>query len=102
MNSRLFVIRGQPADTLPKLFKEWGTTFLSFEEDPEPFGRVRDQNIAAICKELGIIVVQKVSHTLYYLQNIIDRNGGKAPLTYHQFQVDPLYLLLNEKFAETK
>lgn len=85
LNSRLFVIRGQPADALPKLFKEWGTTALTFEEDPEPFGRVRDHNITELCKELGINVVQKVSHTLYQLQQIIDRNGGRAPLTYHQF-----------------
>lgn len=67
LNSRLFVIRGQPADALPKLFKEWGTTNLTFEEDPEPFGRVRDHNISALCKELGISVVQRVSHTLYKL-----------------------------------
>ncbi|XP_018561357.1 cryptochrome-1-like [Anoplophora glabripennis] len=85
LNSRLFVIRGQPADALPKLFKEWGTTALTFEEDPEPFGRVRDDNITALCKELGISVIQKVSHTLYHLQHIIDRNAGQAPLTYHQF-----------------
>lgn len=56
LNSRLFVIRGQPADALPKLFKEWGTTFLTFEEDPEPFGRVRDHNIQTLCEELGITV----------------------------------------------
>ncbi|XP_006566015.1 cryptochrome-1 isoform X4 [Apis cerana] len=86
LNSRLFVIRGQPADALPKLFKEWGTTNLTFEEDPEPFGRVRDHNISALCKELGISVVQKVSHTLYKLDEIIERNGDKPPLTYHQFQ----------------
>lgn len=67
LNSRLFVIRGQPADVLPKLFKEWGTTNLTFEEDPEPFGRARDFNISTLCTELGISVVQKVSHTLYKL-----------------------------------
>lgn len=87
LNSRLFVIRGQPADALPKLFKEWGTTSLSFEEDPEPFGRVRDHNITTMCHEMGIKVTARVSHTLYHLQTIIDKNGGKAPLTYHQFQV---------------
>ncbi|XP_043667140.1 cryptochrome-1-like isoform X1 [Vespula pensylvanica] len=86
LNSRLFVIRGQPADTLPKLFKEWGTTNLTFEEDPEPFGRVRDHKISTLCKELGISVVQRVSHTLYKLDEIIEINGGKPPLTYHQFQ----------------
>ncbi|XP_065164242.1 cryptochrome-1 [Atheta coriaria] len=85
LNSRLFVVRGQPADALPKLFKEWGTTALTFEEDPEPFGRVRDHNITTLCNELGITVIQRVSHTLYHLQHIIDRNSGRAPLTYHQF-----------------
>ncbi|XP_046598257.1 cryptochrome-1 isoform X2 [Neodiprion lecontei] len=86
LNSRLFVIRGQPADVLPKLFKEWGTTDLTFEEDPEPFGRVLNQNITTLCEEMGISVVQRVSHTLYKLDSIIEKNGGKAPLTYHQFQ----------------
>ncbi|QQP54368.1 Uncharacterized protein FKW44_007181, partial [Caligus rogercresseyi] len=39
-NSRLFVIRGQPADVLPSLFKEWKTNYFSFEVDPEPFGKI--------------------------------------------------------------
>lgn len=86
LNSRLFVIRGQPADALPKLFKEWGTTCLTFEEDPEPFGKVRDHNISEMCKELGIEVISAVSHTLYKLEKIIEKNGGRAPLTYNQFQ----------------
>ncbi|XP_055693003.1 cryptochrome-1-like isoform X2 [Lutzomyia longipalpis] len=86
LNSRLFVIRGQPADALPKLFKDWGTTCLTFEEDPEPFGRVRDKNISEMCKELSIEVIHKVSHTLYKLDNIIEKNCSRAPLTYHQFQ----------------
>nr|ABO38435.1 cryptochrome 2 [Antheraea pernyi] len=86
LNSRLFVVRGQPADALPKLFREWGTTALTFEEDPEPYGRVRDHNITTKCREVGINVISRVSHTLYKLDKIIERNGGKAPLTYHQFQ----------------
>ncbi|XP_045529788.1 cryptochrome-1-like [Pieris brassicae] len=86
LNSRLFVVRGQPADALPKLFQEWGTTSLTFEEDPEPYGRVRDHNITTKCREVGINVLSRASHTLYKLDNIIERNGGKAPLTYHQFQ----------------
>ncbi|CAO1411081.1 unnamed protein product [Diamesa serratosioi] len=86
LNSRLFVIRGQPAEKLPKLFKEWQTTCLTFEEDPEPFSRVRDHNITSLCKELNISVISCVSHTLYKLEKIIEKNNGKAPLTYHQFQ----------------
>ena len=68
LNSRLFVIRGQPADVLPTLFKDWGTTYFTFEEDPEPFGRVRDQNIVAMCKEMNIAVAHEHSHTLYHLE----------------------------------
>jgi len=86
LNSRLFVIRGQPADVLPSLFKEWGTTYFTFEEDPEPFGRVRDNNIVAMCREMGISVTHEHSHTLYSLDKIIDKNLGKPPLTYKQFQ----------------
>ncbi|KAK0080899.1 hypothetical protein PV326_007934 [Microctonus aethiopoides] len=86
LNSRLFVVRGQPADALPKLFREWGTTNLTFEEDPEPFGRARDQNISTLCKELGMSVVQMASHTLYQLDEILNQNEGNPPLTYHQFQ----------------
>ncbi len=35
------MIRGQPADVLPQLFRDWGTTYFSFEEDPEPYGQVQ-------------------------------------------------------------
>ncbi|XP_015119077.1 cryptochrome-2 isoform X2 [Diachasma alloeum] len=70
LNSRLFVIRGQPTDALPKLFREWGTTHLTFEEDPEPFGRARDYNITTLCKELRISVASIASHTLYKLDNV--------------------------------
>lgn len=45
-----------------------GTTCLTFEEDPEPFGKERDQKIIKICKDLDIEVVQVVSHTLYKLE----------------------------------
>lgn len=86
LNSRLFVIRGQPADALSMLFKKWHTTCLTFEEDPEPFGRMRDLNIMTMCKEFNIEVVQYASHTLYNLEKIIELNQGRAPMTYNKFQ----------------
>ena len=67
LNSRLFVVRGQPADVLPQLFRDWNINYFTFEEDPEPFGQVRDRNIVAMCKELGVSVVKEASHTLYDL-----------------------------------
>lgn len=96
INSRLFVVRGQPTDVLPKLFDEWGlcffvhfssifshhsrhvikacrwyfigTTCLTFEEDPEPFGKARDESIIQLCRESNVEVIQVVSHTLYKLE----------------------------------
>lgn len=50
------------------MLQEWGTTCLTFEEDPEPFGRVRDQNIMTMCRELNVQIVVRPSHTLYDLQ----------------------------------
>ena len=31
-----------------------GNNVLTFEEDPEPFGRVRDQNIITQCKDVSL------------------------------------------------
>ncbi|KAL3253278.1 hypothetical protein MRX96_017548 [Rhipicephalus microplus] len=86
LNSRLFVIRGQPADVFPKIFKEWRVTHLTFEQDPEPYGAIRDQKITALAHEMGVSVVCEPSHTLYPLDRILERHGGKTPLTYRQFQ----------------
>lgn len=68
LNSRLFVIRGQPAEKLPVLIKKWNINLLCFEEDPEPFSKARDNNITEMCKELRVKVITAVSHTLYKLE----------------------------------
>ncbi|XP_048339725.1 cryptochrome-2 [Sphaerodactylus townsendi] len=86
LNSRLFVVRGQPTDVFPRLFKEWGVTRLTFEYDSEPFGKERDAAIAKLAKEAGVEVMTENSHTLYDLDRIIELNGHKPPLTYKRFQ----------------
>ncbi|XP_071493638.1 cryptochrome-1-like [Diadema antillarum] len=86
LNSRLFLVRGQPADVLPRLFKEWKVTLLSFEEDSEPYGRTRDQAISTLAQEAGVKVISKVSHTLYDPQEILALNNNEPPLTYKRFQ----------------
>ncbi|GFT83862.1 cryptochrome-1 [Nephila pilipes] len=86
LNSRLFVIRGQPADVFPRLFKLWKTTHLTFEKDPEPYGRIRDHNTTTMAQENGVTVISRTSHTLYRLEKIVQKNGNKSPLTYKQFQ----------------
>jgi cryptochrome len=65
LNSRLFLVRGQPSDVFPKLFKEWGVTRLSFEEDPEVFGIQRDAKIKTLAATFKVQVITRMSHTLY-------------------------------------
>ncbi|KAF3860806.1 hypothetical protein F7725_001061 [Dissostichus mawsoni] len=79
LNSRLFVIRGQPAN-------EWKISRLTFEYDTEPFGKERDAAIKKLAMEAGVEVIVKTSHTLYDLNKIIELNGGQPPLTYKRFQ----------------
>ncbi|CAG5927389.1 unnamed protein product [Menidia menidia] len=86
LNSRLFVIRGQPTDVFPRLFKEWMITRLSYEYDSEPFGKERDAAIRKLASEAGVEVTVRISHTLYDLDKIIELNGGQSPLTYKRFQ----------------
>ncbi|KPP73585.1 hypothetical protein Z043_107315 [Scleropages formosus] len=86
LNSRLFVIRGQPTDVFPRLFKEWSIKRLSYEYDSEPFGKERDAAIRKLASEAGVEVVVRISHTLYDLDKIIELNGGQSPLTYKRFQ----------------
>uniref|UniRef100_A0A8K9Y0L9 Cryptochrome circadian regulator 3b n=1 Tax=Oncorhynchus mykiss TaxID=8022 RepID=A0A8K9Y0L9_ONCMY len=86
LNSRLFVIRGQPANIFPQLFKDWNTSQLTFECDSEPFGKERDAAIKKLATEAGVEVISRISHTLYDLDKIIELNGGHPPLTFKHFQ----------------
>uniref|UniRef100_A0A8C6UR52 Cryptochrome-1 n=1 Tax=Neogobius melanostomus TaxID=47308 RepID=A0A8C6UR52_9GOBI len=86
INSRLFVIRGQPTDVFPRLFKEWHINRLSYEYDSEPFGKERDAAIQKLASEAGVELMVRISHTLYNLDKIIELNGGQPPLTYKRFQ----------------
>ncbi|XP_069797327.1 cryptochrome-1-like isoform X1 [Narcine bancroftii] len=100
LNLQLFVIRGQPADVFPRLFKEWNINRLTFEYDSEPFGKERDEAIKKLASEAGVEVIVKISHTLYDLDKqsfsfrIIELNDAQPPLTYKRFltlisQMDP-------------
>lgn len=46
----------------------WKVTHLTFEKDPEPYGRIRDHNISTMAQENGITVINRTSHTLYCLE----------------------------------
>lgn len=86
LNSRLFVVRGQPTDVFPRLFKEWKVTRLTFEYDPEPYGKERDGAIIKMAQEFGVETVVRNSHTLYNLDRVIEMNNNNPPLTFKRFQ----------------
>nr|XP_040019145.1 cryptochrome-2 isoform X1 [Gasterosteus aculeatus aculeatus] len=86
LKSRLFVIRGQPTDVFPRLFKEWEVTRLTFEYDPEPYGKERDGAIIKMAQEFGVETIVRNAHTLYDLDRIIEANNNSPPLTFKRFQ----------------
>lgn len=53
------------------VLQEWNVSLLSFEEDPEPFGRERDAAICALAQEAGVEVIIRTSHTLYPPQKYV-------------------------------
>lgn len=85
LNSRLFVFRGNPKEVLPKVFKEWNIKFLSFENDTEPYAKVRDNFIIDLCKTQDIEVFTSNSHTLYDMNRLYGVNGEKVSTTYSSF-----------------
>ena len=44
---------------------------LTFEVDTEPYAVSRDEKIEALAKDNNVEVVQRVSHTLYNVENVI-------------------------------
>lgn len=62
---RLFVVQGSPQDLLPKLFKEWKITRLTFEVDTEPFALQRDEAVEQLARSHDVEIIKLVSHTLY-------------------------------------
>uniref|UniRef100_A0A3Q4H7H2 Cryptochrome circadian regulator 2 n=1 Tax=Neolamprologus brichardi TaxID=32507 RepID=A0A3Q4H7H2_NEOBR len=79
LNSRLFVVRGQPTDVFPRLFKEWNVTRLTFEYDPEPYGKERDVSTCTFNTETDDWV-----SCLEVM--IIEMNNNSPPLTFKRFQ----------------
>ncbi|XP_071510483.1 cryptochrome-2-like [Diadema antillarum] len=86
IGSRLFVIRGSPAEVFPEIFERWGVTRLTFEVDTEPYSRQRDQMVVDLAKKHGVEVITKVGHTLFDTERVIKANGGKPPMTYQRMQ----------------
>lgn len=85
LNTRLYVVKGNPKSVFPRLFEEWHTELLTFEEDIEPYSITRDKEIQDLAKQFKVQVLTYCSHTVYNPHVVIQKNMGKAPLTYQKF-----------------
>nr|7QUT_A Chain A, RE11660p [Drosophila melanogaster] len=87
LNSRLFVVRGKPAEVFPRIFKSWRVEMLTFETDIEPYSVTRDAAVQKLAKAEGVRVETHCSHTIYNPEAllVIAKNLGKAPITYQKF-----------------
>ncbi|GIY62846.1 cryptochrome-1 [Caerostris darwini] len=84
LNSRLFIIRGEPSEVFPDLVKQWKIKYLTFEIDTEPYAKIRDEKIENLMKSLNVEVTKFCTNTLYDPEQII-AFCGKVPLTYQAF-----------------
>jgi hypothetical protein len=72
----LLIFRGDPVEIFSKLSQKLGINKLCFEQDCEPIWSERDQRVAKMCSELDIMMVEKISHTLWNPAEVIKVNGG--------------------------
>ncbi|XP_063709618.1 cryptochrome-1 [Culicoides brevitarsis] len=85
LGGQLYIFRGDPVTIFRRLWEEFGIKKLCLEQDCEPIWQARDERVARLCSDIGVEFVEKVSHTLWNPNEIIDANGGVAPLTYQMF-----------------
>lgn len=85
LGSRLLVLKGEPSEVLFRCLKEWSIKKLCFEFDSEPYYQALDDKVRKYATAAGIEIFSPVSHTLFNPADIIEKNGGKPPLSYQSF-----------------
>ncbi|XP_055636597.1 cryptochrome-2 isoform X2 [Toxorhynchites rutilus septentrionalis] len=85
INSRLYVVRGNPVEVFPSLFQEWEVSLLTYEYDIEPYAVKRDVAVQNLAEKHNVSVLAERSHTIYDPDVILKMNGGKPPLTYQKY-----------------
>ncbi|CAB3242988.1 unnamed protein product [Arctia plantaginis] len=85
LNSRLYCIRGNAINYLPKLFEDWQVKFLTCQVDIDPIYVEQEEVIEKIAEEKDIFIVKRVQHTVYDYNNVLKKNNGSIPMTYQKF-----------------
>uniref|UniRef100_A0ACD5Z0H6 Uncharacterized protein n=1 Tax=Avena sativa TaxID=4498 RepID=A0ACD5Z0H6_AVESA len=85
--SRLLLLRARDdvSDAVCAALKDWNISKLCFESDTEPYALARDKRVTDFAEASRIEVFSPVSHTLFDPAEIIEKNGGRPPLTYQSF-----------------
>lgn len=85
LNSRLYVVKGEATELLPKLFDEWSVKYLSSQVDIDPELVLLDALVEEIANKKDIFINKRVQHTVYDINNVLKKNNGSVPLTYQKF-----------------
>lgn len=95
LGGQLYIFCGlEPVMIFKRLWEEFGIRKLCFEQDCEPIWQNRDEKVSRLCRDIGVECVEKVSHTLWNPNEIIEANGGVAPLTYQMFVSVNFFILV--------
>eukprot|EP01025_Chloroclados_australasicus_P024241 TRINITY_DN2438_c0_g2_i4.p1 TRINITY_DN2438_c0_g2~~TRINITY_DN2438_c0_g2_i4.p1 ORF type:complete len:579 (+),score=41.45 TRINITY_DN2438_c0_g2_i4:679-2415(+) len=84
--TRLLVLRGNPVEVFPKIFKDWDVSHLCFEYDTEPYAKRRDVQIRELANKAGVEVYSPISNTLYDMDKLVSLNGGETITSYGNFR----------------
>ncbi|MFQ6643387.1 hypothetical protein Gotur_018388 [Gossypium turneri] len=85
LGSRLLVLKGEPSEVLIRCLNEWDVRKLCFEYDTDPYYQALDDKAKNYASAAGIEVFSPVSHTIFDPADIIEKNGGRPPLSYQSF-----------------
>ncbi|CAN1162153.1 (6-4)DNA photolyase [Linum perenne] len=85
LGSRLLVLKGEPGEVLIHCLNQWNVRQLCFEYETDPYYQRLDSRVKDYASAAGIEVFSPVSHTLFNPADIIQRNGGRPPLSYQSF-----------------
>lgn len=75
IGGRLILRHGQPLEELERLATETGATALFFGREYEPYGRERDEAVAAAMEKRGVAVTQTRDHLLHEPEAVMSRAG---------------------------
>ncbi|KAJ8731792.1 hypothetical protein PYW08_014522 [Mythimna loreyi] len=85
LNIRLYIIRGNAVEELPKLFDKWQVKYLTSQVDIDPIYVKQDEVIDDIAEKKDIFIVRRVQHTVYDVHSVLKKNNNSVPMTYQKF-----------------